>query len=75
MLAGTDTTALTASWILWEFSKDLAFQSKVRDEIRATRAQVVARGDTEFSIADLEGLTLMQAGMKVRSQIKLYHPL
>lgn len=64
MLAGTDTTAMSASWVLWELSKDPAYQSKVRDEIRATRAQVTARGDAEFLMTDLEGLTLLQAAMK-----------
>ena len=68
MLAGTDTTAMSASWVLWELSKDPAYQSKIRDEIRAARAQVTARGDAEFSMTDLEGLTLLQPAMKVRSR-------
>lgn len=69
MLAGHDTTAATASWVLWELAKDPEFQRKVREEIRAARAQVTARGDADFSMADLEGLTLMQAAMKVRRRV------
>ena len=71
ILAGTDTTALTASWVLWELAKDPAFQDQVREEIKAARAQVTARGDADFTIADLDSLTLLQAALKVCSQLEL----
>lgn len=64
ILAGTDTTSITASWILLEIARHPEAQIKIRDEIHAARARVTARGDTEFTIADLEGLTLLQCAMK-----------
>ncbi|ETW76268.1 hypothetical protein HETIRDRAFT_461179 [Heterobasidion irregulare TC 32-1] len=72
ILAGTDTTALTASWVLWELAKDPAFQDQVREEIKAARAQVTARGDADFTIADLDSLTLLQAALKEGMRL---HPI
>jgi cytochrome P450 len=65
MLAGHDTTADSLVWVFWELAKDCEFQARIRTEIQATRAKVVERGDTDFSIEDLEGLTLLQAALKV----------
>ena len=65
MLAGHDTVADSLTWTFWELAKDCEFQTRIREEIRAARAKVIERGDTDFSIADLEGMTLLQAALKV----------
>jgi hypothetical protein len=41
------------------------FQAKVREEIKATRAQATQRGDSELTIADLDGMSNLIALMKV----------
>ncbi|EIM87080.1 cytochrome P450 [Stereum hirsutum FP-91666 SS1] len=42
-------------------------QIQIREEIAVARAGATARGDSDLSIADLEGLTLLQAALKVSS--------
>lgn len=62
---GHDTTSLTLSWLLWELAKAPEYQSKMREEIRAIRARVVQRGDTELSISDFDSMILTTAAIKV----------
>lgn len=69
LLAGHDTTAFSVTWLLWELAKHPEYQAKVREELAAVRADVTARGDTEFSVADLDGLSMLIAVMKVRHSI------
>ena len=65
MLAGHETTASTMNWLLWELSKDAEYQTLCREEIARIRAEVVARGDRDFSIADLENMPHIVAIIKV----------
>ena len=65
MLAGHETTASTMNWLLWELSKDVEYQVLCREEIARVRSQVVARGDDDFSIADLENMPHVTAIIKV----------
>lgn len=65
--AGHETTANTLTWYLWEVAKNQEFQDKLRAEIMAVRSQITARGETELTIDDLDSMTLLQAGMKVRA--------
>lgn len=53
------------TWIMFELAKDQAYQSKLRDEIAAVRAKVTARGDDDFTVADLDSMTFVIACMKV----------
>ncbi|VDC07112.1 unnamed protein product [Peniophora sp. CBMAI 1063] len=64
LLAGHDTTALSLTWWLWELSKHPEWQSRVREEVRAVRRNLTERGDGEFSIGDLEGMSVMHATLK-----------
>ncbi|VDC07113.1 unnamed protein product [Peniophora sp. CBMAI 1063] len=64
LLAGHDTTALSLSWWLWELSQHPEWQSRVRDEVREVRRKLTERGEEEFSIGDLEGMSIMQATLK-----------
>lgn len=72
LLAGHDTTAFSTTWLLWELARHPEYQVKVRKELAATRAEVIARGDTEFSVADLDGLSMLLAVMKVHNLIHGY---
>jgi alkylphenol/PAH-inducible cytochrome P450 monooxygenase len=67
ILAGHDTTASTLTWWLWELSKHPDWQTRVREELMAVRKKITERGEFEFSISDLEGMTVMHATLKVRS--------
>jgi len=65
MLAGQETTASTMNWLLWELSKDAEYQALCREEIARVRSQVVARGDDDFSMTDMENMPHVTAIIKV----------
>lgn len=56
-LAGHETTANTFTWLLWELAKHPNYQEGVRAEIVQKRAEVAARGKTDFTIEDLDGVS------------------
>lgn len=66
MLAGHETTASSMNWVLMELAKNPEYQSQVREEIAHLRTEVVARGDDDFNMADLERMPLLTAAIKVR---------
>ena len=68
MLAGHETTASSMNWLLWELSKDLEYQAICREEIRQIRFQVIARGDDDLSIADMENMPHVTAIIKVNKK-------
>ncbi|KAI0721412.1 PAH-inducible cytochrome P450 monooxygenase PC-PAH 1 [Cerioporus squamosus] len=72
LLAGHETTASTLSWLLWELSRHPEYQSKMREEIKAIRARVAARGDEDFSVNDLDSMTYCLAAMK---EVLRLHPI
>lgn len=76
MLAGHETTATTLSWIFHELSKRPDVQATLRNEILETRKKVINRGDTEFTITDMESMPYTTAVMKVFffADTFLYHP-
>ncbi|KIJ26121.1 hypothetical protein M422DRAFT_272863 [Sphaerobolus stellatus SS14] len=55
-LAGHDTTATTSAWAIYQLSRHPEFQQLIRDEIKATKAAALERGDTELTIADLDSM-------------------
>ncbi|KIJ55998.1 hypothetical protein M422DRAFT_138272, partial [Sphaerobolus stellatus SS14] len=63
-LAGHDTTATTTAWFLYELAKYPECQTRIREEIAAVKAAVAERGDTEPTIADLDGMEYTLAAMK-----------
>lgn len=65
MLAGHETTASSMNWVLMELAKNPDYQSQVREEITRLRTEVVARGDEDFSMTDLERMPLLTAAIKV----------
>ena len=64
-LAGDETTSSTLSFLLYELSRNQEYQARMRDEIRSVRARITARGGNEFTIEDLESLTLTMNAIKV----------
>ncbi|KAI0756691.1 cytochrome P450 [Daedaleopsis nitida] len=70
--AGHETTASTLSWMFWELAKHPKYQARMRAEIRATRAAVVARGDDRFSIDDLDSMTTVLNAIK---ETLRFHPI
>ena len=65
MLAGHETTASTMNWVLWELSKDLEYQALCREEIARVRSEVIARGDDDLTLTDLENMPYVTAIIKV----------
>ncbi|TFY63091.1 hypothetical protein EVG20_g6460 [Dentipellis fragilis] len=72
LLAGHDTTAFTLTWFFWELAKNVSWQTKIREEILAVRASVINRGDLDFSVSDLEGMTSLNAALKESMRL---HPI
>ncbi|KAM5530700.1 hypothetical protein V8D89_015624 [Ganoderma adspersum] len=70
--AGHETTANTLSWMLWELAKHPEYQAKMRTEVRTTRAAVLARGDTSFTIDDLDSMTSVLNAIK---ETLRFHPI
>ncbi|TFY57340.1 hypothetical protein EVJ58_g7078 [Rhodofomes roseus] len=72
LLAGHETSAGTLTWLLWELAKDVNYQRKMREEIATARADVIARGDADFTVADLESMEYVNAAIK---EIMRLHPI
>ncbi|VDB99467.1 unnamed protein product [Peniophora sp. CBMAI 1063] len=72
LLAGHDTTASSLTWWFYELSRHPDWQIRVRDEIRVGRRRVIERGDEEFTMTDLEDMSVMQATLKEAMRL---HPI
>ncbi|KAI0658317.1 PAH-inducible cytochrome P450 monooxygenase PC-PAH 1 [Cubamyces menziesii] len=72
LLAGHETTASSMTWMLYELARHPEYQSKMREEVRAIRARVTERGDTDFSVSDLDAMTHVLAAMK---EVMRLHPI
>ncbi|KAI0641434.1 PAH-inducible cytochrome P450 monooxygenase PC-PAH 1 [Trametes meyenii] len=71
-LAGHESTAYSISWMLYELARHPKYQTKLRDEVKAIRAQVAERGDSDFSVSDLDAMTYVLATMK---EVLRLHPV
>ncbi|EPQ55423.1 cytochrome P450 [Gloeophyllum trabeum ATCC 11539] len=74
LFAGHETTSTTLTWTLWEIAKHPDVQDKLRKEIQDTEAKVRAHsGGTqmELSLADIEGMSYLQAVLKASLRL---HP-
>lgn len=72
MLAGHETTSSSMNWILMELAKHPDYQSLVREEISRVRREVVARGDEDFTMADLDNMPYLTAAIKVITILSPY---
>jgi cytochrome P450 len=66
LLAGHETSATSLCWVLLEVARHPDVQKKLREEIRATEQAIFARGQADFTAADYEKMTYMEAVVKVR---------
>jgi len=64
MFAGHDTTATTMSWALYELSQNKEAQKILREEIREIKRSVIARGDVDLTIQDIDSMKYLAAVMK-----------
>ena len=53
-------------------ARNIQWQSRVREEIRNARRKVLERGEDEFTMGDLEAMSVMQATMKESMRL---HPI
>lgn len=60
------------TWMLYELARHPDFQNKMREEVRAIRARVAERGDSDFAVSDLDAMTHVLAGMK---EVLRLHPI
>jgi cytochrome P450 len=65
LVAGHDTTASSLTWLLYELSKHPEDQQRIRDEIKAARANVEARGDNDLLPSDFNNMDFTNAVIKV----------
>ena len=56
--------------MLYELSKHPEYQERIREEVRAVRAQTVERGDTAFTPEDLDSMKYTLAAIKVRRPLQ-----
>ncbi|TBU30182.1 cytochrome P450 [Dichomitus squalens] len=63
-IAGHETTSTTLTFLLYELAKNQEYQDRMRQEIRSVRAQITARGGNQFTIEDLDSLTLTMNAIK-----------
>ncbi len=66
-IAGHETTASTLTFLLYELARNQGYQSRLREEIRGIRAQATVRGCGNFTIEDLDSMTLVTNAIKVRT--------
>jgi len=65
LLAGHETSATTLCWIILELARHPHVQTRLRKEIRETEAAIHARGGSDFTASDLDGMSYLNAVLKV----------
>ncbi|KAH9485227.1 Cytochrome P450 monooxygenase 169 [Psilocybe cubensis] len=71
LLAGHETSATTLCWVLLELARHPDVQQRLRNEIRETEIAIHARGDADFTAADLENMVFLGAVIKESMR---FHP-
>ena len=64
-LAGHETTSSSLTFLTYELARHPEYQARMRKEIQERRALIISRGDTDFTIEDLDSLTLTMNAIKV----------
>ncbi|KAG0708103.1 cytochrome P450 [Suillus ampliporus] len=64
LIAGHDTTSSTLTWMLYELSKHPEDQRRIRDEIKAARANAEVRGDDDLLPRDFNNMAFTNAVIK-----------
>ncbi|KAI0644553.1 PAH-inducible cytochrome P450 monooxygenase PC-PAH 4 [Trametes meyenii] len=63
-LAGHETTSAAVTFLLYELARHPEYQARLRQEVREARARLNARGDTDFTIEDLDGIPSLVNAIK-----------
>ena len=63
--AGHETTAATLTFLTYELARHPEYQTRMRDEILAAKSKNEERGGSEFTVDDLDGLTVTMNAIKV----------
>ncbi|KAI0712960.1 cytochrome P450 [Cerioporus squamosus] len=71
-LAGHETTSSTLTFLTYELARHPDYQARMRKEIQDRRVLVAERGDTEFTMEDLDSLALTMNAIK---ETLRFHPI
>ncbi|KAL6305107.1 cytochrome P450 [Sparassis latifolia] len=72
MLAGQETTSNTLSFAFLELARHPDMQTRLREEIRAKERVVHERGDSDFTVPDMEAMPYLQAVLR---EVLRFHPV
>ncbi|RPD78489.1 cytochrome P450 [Lentinus tigrinus ALCF2SS1-7] len=71
-LAGHETTSSTLTFLTYELARHPEYQARMRKEIQDRRALAAARGDADFTVEDLDSLSLTVNAIK---ETLRFHPI
>ncbi|KAI0644559.1 cytochrome P450 [Trametes meyenii] len=75
-IGGHETTSTTLALLLYELARNQEYQARLREDVRAARARVNARGDADFTLEDLDNIPTLVNTIKVFVQETLrMHPI
>ncbi|KAJ3985973.1 cytochrome P450 [Lentinula detonsa] len=72
LFGGHETTTNTICWAAYELARNPALQDKLRAEIKSTERKINDRGESEFTLNDLEAMPLLNAMCK---ETLRYYPI
>ena len=72
LAAGHETVANTLTWMFLEMARNPTIQARLRREIKSVEQSVRLRGDSEFTHADCEAMTYLNAFIKVSMAIPFH---
>ncbi|KAI0644554.1 PAH-inducible cytochrome P450 monooxygenase PC-PAH 4 [Trametes meyenii] len=62
--AGHETTATALTFLLYELARHPDYQTRLRKDIREARGRVKARGDSDFTVEDLDNIPSLVNAIK-----------
>ena len=74
LIVGHESTSHTINWTLFELARNPDVQTRLRAEIRDRESAMRSRGDSQFTVTDLEGMPYMAAIIKA-SRVSLDQPV
>ncbi|KAI0644555.1 PAH-inducible cytochrome P450 monooxygenase PC-PAH 4 [Trametes meyenii] len=63
-IAGHETTSMALAFLLYELARHPKYQDRLRKDIREARARANARGDSDLTIEDLDGIPSLTNAIK-----------
>ncbi|KAL4068695.1 cytochrome P450 [Scleroderma yunnanense] len=71
LIVGHESTSHAINWTLMELARNPEMQTRLRAEIRDRESAIRVRGDSQFTVSDLEGMPYLTAFIKEGLR---YHP-